>query len=340
MADDMNEIKHNRAALETVFSRDDWRPGEIARHPDAPPPLKIGDVLFGAYEIEGKLGEGGMGAVYRARHISLAAPRAIKMMSTNLITDPEAVERFHREARALLDVHHPAVVRCHDMLRDEHGRIILVMELIEGVSLADRMADNALSADELRAVAKRIGGGLTAAHACGVIHRDVAPDNIVLPEGRAEFAKLIDFGIAKVQRVGEETMTTGFKGKLAFASPEQLGFSDAEVNPASDFFSLGLVLCGAAVGTRIDMGTNLASAVEARRAPVVLPTALPRELRGDVGKLLELDPRERPASIDGLFDAPPGIRFGHGASSALASPQGCWSESSSEPGGYRGASLP
>ena len=231
---------------ETVFSRDDWKPGTIDRSRGAEV-LTTGDVLFGAYEITGKLGEGGMGAVFSARHISLGSLRAIKVMNATLSLNLDAVERFHREAKALLDVHHPAVVRCHDLLRDESGSIFLVMELIEGIPLSDRMKQSPLNEEELRQLALRLGAGLAAAHAQGVIHRDIAPDNVVLPEGRADRAKLVDFGIAKVLRVGEETMTAGFKGKLAFASPEQLGFYDSEIGPASDFFSLGLLLCGAAM---------------------------------------------------------------------------------------------
>jgi serine/threonine protein kinase len=288
---------------ETIFSRDDWKPGTIDRSRGAEV-LTTGDVLFGAYEITGKLGEGGMGAVFSARHISLGSLRAIKVMNATLSLNLDAVERFHREAKALLDVHHPAVVRCHDLLRDESGSIFLVMELIEGIPLSDRMKQSPLNEEELRQLALRLGAGLAAAHAQGVIHRDIAPDNVVLPEGRADRAKLVDFGIAKVLRVGEETMTAGFKGKLAFASPEQLGFYDSEIGPASDFFSLGLLLCGAALGKRIDMGKSFATAVEARRKPLSIPSEVPRSVRPGIEKLLTLDPSIRPKSVDGLFDPP------------------------------------
>ena len=288
-------------SVETVFSRDDWRPETINRGQDAGV-LKPGDVLFGAYEITGKLGEGGMGAVYSAKHISLGGLRAIKVMNPTLSSNEEAVERFQREAKALLDVHHPAVVRCHDLLRNESGSIFLVMELIEGIPLSERLKDTPLNEQELRQLAVRLGGGLAAAHAQGVIHRDVAPDNIVLPEGRMDRAKLVDFGIAKMLRTGEQTMTAGFKGKLAYASPEQLGFFDGEIGPGSDFFSLALVLCGAAAGKRMDMGKNFATAVEARRKPISIPNSVPKSLRSGLQEMLILDPSDRPRSIDGLFD--------------------------------------
>jgi len=289
-------------SLVTAFSRDDWRPGQISRT-RASGELEAGEVLFGAYEITGKLGEGGMGAVYSARHLSLDGQRAIKVMSPDLTTNFDAVERFHREAKALLDVHHPAVVRCHDLLRDEEGCIFLVMELIDGVPLAKRTADKPLDEAEVRALGERIGAGLAAAHERGVIHRDLSPDNVVLPGGQTGEAKLVDFGIAKILKAGEQANTGGFKGKLAYASPEQLGFYDGEIGPASDFFSLGLLLCGAALGQRLDMGKNFSQAVEARRKPVVLPREIPEALREPLGRLLSLNPAERPQDIAGLFDA-------------------------------------
>lgn len=301
MSEDRPETMAESKAAETAFSRDDWRPGEIDRRTGSGA-LRPGDVLFGAYEVTGKLGEGGMGAVYSARHLSLGGMRAIKVMSASLSSDLDAVERFHREGKALLDVHHPAVVRCHDLLRDEQGCIYLVMELIEGVPLSTRIAERPLDEEELRELAERIGAGLAAAHAQGVIHRDLSPDNVVLPEGRTDRAKLVDFGIAKILRAGEQTVSAGFKGKLAYASPEQLGFYDGEIGPASDFFSLGLLLCGAALGRRLEMGKNFATAVEARRKPIEIPDGVPHALRPGLAKLLALNPSERPRSITGLFD--------------------------------------
>ncbi len=301
MSDEKPDATTEFDSVVTAFSRDDWRPGQIART-SARGKLNTGDVLFGAYEITGILGEGGMGAVYSARHLSLGGHRAIKVMSPDLSTQEDAVERFHREAKALLDVHHPAVVRCHDLLRDEEGCIFLVMELIEGVPLSQRIAERPLDEAELRALGERIGAGLAAAHRRGVIHRDLSPDNIVLPDGSTEEAKLVDFGIAKILRAGESNVSAGFKGKLAYASPEQLGFYDGDIGPASDFFSLGLLLCGAALGHRLDMGKNFAQAIEARRKPIEIPAEVPEALRPALERLLALNPGERPVDIEGLFD--------------------------------------
>jgi serine/threonine protein kinase len=228
--------------------------------------LSPGSVLFGEYEIVDLLGAGGMGEVYRARHRRLNETRAIKVMHAGVAQDPTAGEFFDREAKALLSVRHPAVVHCHDLLSDEQGRVYLVMEMIDGISLADRIGHN-----------------------------------IVLPGGRLEEAKLIDFGIAKVLAAGQETIMDGFKGKLPYASPEQLGFFEGHIDGRSDMYSLGLVLYAAATGHLLDMGATFVAAVDSRRDFAGLPTDFPEELRAEVEPLLALDPNDRPASLAGFF---------------------------------------
>jgi tRNA A-37 threonylcarbamoyl transferase component Bud32 len=270
--------------------------------------LEPGTVLFGEYEILDVLGSGGMGAVYRARHRSLGTLRAIKVMRPELSHDAVADQLFLREARTLLEVQHDAVVRCNDLLRGDDGRVYLVMEMVEGPSLSHLLRERRLSPDEVRVLARRVAGGLAAAHARGVIHRDLSPDNIVLPGGRLDLAKLIDFGIAKRTQSGEGTVAEGFKGKLAYASPEQLGFFGGRVDGRSDVFSLGLVLAEAAIGERLPMGTTLAEAVEARRSPPPLPRALPQELRDELEPMLRIEPDQRPSAAQvasGLAYSPP-----------------------------------
>ena len=274
--------------------------GAHATQPHSPH-LAPGTVLFGAYEIVDVLGSGGMGEVYRARHLSLGGLRAIKVMHPELAQRHEMIERFHAEARALLEVHHDAVVRCHDLLRDEGGRVFLVMEMIDGGSLGDRMRESPLLVREVRALGIRLAEGLEAAHACGVIHRDLSPDNILLPGGRVEAAKIIDFGIAKALASGRETISKGFKGKLMYASPEQLGFFEGRIDGRSDLYSLGLVLCAAALGDDLEMGTNFMQAVDARRELRGVPDGLPAALRSELAPLLALDPDDRPRSAAAVF---------------------------------------
>lgn len=282
--------------------------------PPAPPTpidpnrgLAPGTVLFGEYEIVNVLGVGGMGEVYRAKHRRLDEHRAIKVMHAELSKKKGAAEFFYREAKALLAVRHPAVAHCHDLLSDDEGRVYLIMEMIEGTPLSKKMSDGPLTPDEVAVLGARVSHGLAAAHRKGVIHRDVSPDNIVLPNGRVQEAKLIDFGIAKILQEGEGTIVDGFKGKLSYASPEQLGFFGGKIDGRSDFYSLGLVLAAAALGRPMSMGTTVVEAVDARRGFETLPDAIPVGLRSALQPLLALDPDDRPKYVDRLFVVPGGM---------------------------------
>ncbi len=269
--------------------------------------LAPGTILFGEYEIVNVLGVGGMGEVYRARHRRLGEHRAIKVMHAELSKKKGASEFFYREAKALLAVRHPAVVHCHDLLSDDHGRVYLIMEMIEGVPLSKKMNDGPLSPDDVAILGARVAHGLAAAHRKGVIHRDLSPDNIVLPNGRVQEAKIIDFGIAKLLEEGEGTIVDGFKGKLSYASPEQLGFHGGKIDGRSDFYSLGLVLVAAALGRPMQMGTTVVEAVDARRGFTTLPDEIPIGLRSAIQPLLALDPDDRPRYVDRLFVVPGGV---------------------------------
>ncbi|GEM_PF-4401014 len=269
--------------------------------------LAPGTILFGEYEIVNVLGVGGMGEVYRARHRRLDEHRAIKVMHAELSKKKGASEFFYREAKALLAVRHPAVVHCHDLLSDDQGRVYLIMEMIEGIPLSAKMNDGPLSPDDVAILGARVSHGLAAAHRKGVIHRDVSPDNIVLPNGRVQEAKIIDFGIAKLLEEGEGTIVDGFKGKLSYASPEQLGFHGGRIDGRSDFYSLGLVLVAAALGRPMPMGTSVVEAVDARRGFKKLPDAIPMGLASAIRPLLELDPDDRPKYVDRLFVVPGGV---------------------------------
>jgi len=288
----------------TVLDDDPTRLGPEPPEPPPATPLEPGTVLFGEYRVEGLLGTGGMGEVYRAFHRRLGEPRAIKVLNPAFGLPEAAARLFEREARALLQVRHPAVVHCHDLLSDDRGRLYLVMELVEGVPLSERLARGPLPADEVRALGRRVAAGLDAAHARGVVHRDLSPDNILLPGGRSEDARIIDFGIAKDVGSEKTTVLEGFKGKLRWASPEQLGFFEGHIDGRSDAYSLGLVLAAAATGEPLDMGRTFAQAVDARRAFPGLPSGIPAPLRPLIEPLLALDPAERPAPLEPHFAGP------------------------------------
>jgi tRNA A-37 threonylcarbamoyl transferase component Bud32 len=285
-------------------------PARASTPMDADRGLAPGEILFGEYEIVNVLGVGGMGEVYRAKHRRLDEHRAIKVMHAELSKKKGASEFFYREAKALLAVRHPAVVHCHDLLSDDQGRVYLIMEMIEGIPLSKKMNEGPLSPDDVAVLGARIAHGLAAAHRKGVIHRDLSPDNIVLPNGRVQEAKIIDFGIAKLLEEGEGTILDGFKGKLSYASPEQLGFHGGAIDGRSDFYSLGLVLVAAARGKPMPMGSTVVDAVDARRNLTDLPDEIPIGLRSAIQPLLALDPADRPRYVDRLFVVPGGVEGG------------------------------
>ena len=245
-----------------------------------------------------------MGWVYRARHKQLSTLRAIKVIRPDLLTDPNMEKLFVREAHALMEIHHDAVVRCHDLL-EEDGHIYIIMELVQGPSLEEILKDGPISTQETRALLQRIASGLAAAHALGVVHRDISPGNIILPNGRAEEAKLIDFGVAAVAAVPGQTMVGDFKGKLAYASPEQFGLFGGKVDHRSDIYSLGLVLAEAASGAPIPMGQTFYEAIELRKVKPRIPPNVPQALQAELLPLLEPDPNKRVQSAGLLAEARP-----------------------------------
>ena len=258
---------------------------------DLPP----GTVL-GNYRVERLMGRGGMGAIYTGVNIYNAAERvAIK----TILPDETAGERFEKhlldESNALMRVRHDAVVPYRTYGRvGEHGAYYLVLEFIDGEPLDDFYARRPLSEKELFALARRLAAGLEAAHEEGLVHRDVAPDNVLLPQSQLERATLIDFGIAKI---GEADGLAGaqFAGKLSFAAPEQF-VPGARIGPHTDVYSLALVLAAAARGKSIPLGTSIASAQEARRGVPDL-AGVPPAIASVLARMLEPHPSDRPQSM-------------------------------------------
>src|SRR5437773_9707058 len=153
----------------------------------------------GPYEILGPIGAGGMGEVYRARDARLNRDVAIKVLLPSVADDPERLARFSREAQTLAALNHPNIAHIHG-LEDSNGVRALVMELVEGEDLAQRIARGAIPLDEALPIAKQIADALEAAHEQGIIHRDLKPANIkIRPDGTV---KVLDFGLAKAMDVG------------------------------------------------------------------------------------------------------------------------------------------
>jgi len=149
---------------------------------------------IGPYEVISMVGAGGMGEVYRARDTKLARAVAIKILPDSFANDPERLARFEREARTLASLNHPNIAQIHGF-EESDGIKALVMELVEGLTVADRLAQGPIPLDEALPVAKQIAEALAAAHEQGIIHRDLKPANIkVRPDGTV---KVLDFGLAK-----------------------------------------------------------------------------------------------------------------------------------------------
>jgi len=203
-------------------------------------------VVGGTYEVVEKLREGGMGAIYRVRHLLLDEPRVIKVMRTALEEDRHARERFLREAQMARRLSHPNVAVLHDLAEATPGTFYMVMELIDGPSLSDVLATGRLlPVTVLLDLAAQALDGLDYLHRQGIVHRDVSPENLMVADaGGRPVVKIIDLGVAK--RPDEEGLTTTgiFVGKLRYASPEQLGALKAgeTIDGRSDVYSMGCVL--------------------------------------------------------------------------------------------------
>ncbi|QUV83809.1 serine/threonine-protein kinase [Chloracidobacterium aggregatum] len=208
----------------------------------------IGQTLDGKYRIEAKIGEGGMGAVYRARHVLMDTHLAIKVLHPSLVSDATSVARFQREAQAMARIRHSNAIAVTDFGVTEDQINYIVMELFEGESLRKVLErEKKLPYATAIAIARQVCGALEAAHRSGVIHRDIKPENIFLspqPDG-SYFVKVIDFGIAKIvtdtSQGGPPLTRQGMIiGSPHYLSPEQC--TGQELDARSDIYSLGIVL--------------------------------------------------------------------------------------------------
>ena len=266
--------------------------------------LPPGTLLNSIYEVRQFLARGGMGEVYEGVNVNTDERVAIKVMLPHLAADEKIQAMFRKEARILTELAHPALVRYRVLAQEPQlGLFYIVTEFIDGRSLAEVLGQIKPSVAELKALTTRLAGGLAAAHAHGAVHRDIAPDNVLLPNGKLEHAKIIDFGIAREASLTQQTVVgDGFAGKLGFVAPEQFGDFGRRVGPWTDVYSLGLVVLALAAGKAPDMGHTLVDAVDRRREGVDL-SPLPAALKPVFEKMLAPNPTDRWQSMAEVIEA-------------------------------------
>src|SRR5688572_13143993 len=257
------------------------------------------------YRVEGMIGRGGMGEVYRAFDTRLQRPVAIKVMADSRKEIEQTVQRFLREARAASALNHPNIIVVHDIGETPDGRHYIVQELINGRTLRNEMLEQ-IALPRVIDLFRQVARALTAAHAAGIVHRDIKPENIMV---RADgYAKVLDFGLARVPEVetgsasthsGHETTSGVLVGTMAYMSPEQA--RGAPAGAPADIFALGITLYETLAGRRPfvapTMPAVLVSILMEQPIPLSqLAPAVPPGLERLVHRMLAKEPDIRPSA--------------------------------------------
>lgn len=286
-----------------------------------PPPDLVGTTVLDQYVVEAELGAGAMGTVYRAHHAKLARHVALKVMHPHLVFEPALLERFYREAKAAARLGHPNVAAVLDVGETDDGKHVMVMELVDGTSLGD-ILDRAIETHEapprawILDIVAQLLRGLDHAHAMGLVHRDLKPDNVLI-EANADgsVARIVDFGIAAVSRPNEDltepldrlTGTGVIIGTPLYMAPEQARCEP--IDHRADLYALGIMLYELLSGVSPFAGTAMEVAVAKMdkdpppirvRAPGV---AIDRPLDAFLAKLIARTPDQRFASAHAALEA-------------------------------------
>lgn len=297
-------------------------------------------VLEGKYHLECRLGQGGMGVVYKARHAYLKTLHAIKVILPDLVgNDPQLVTRFRQEALAAAAIRHQNVVSVSDYGVAQGVMPFLVMEYVEGESLHDLLArEKQLSPEKAFELMSAIGAGVSAAHQQGIVHRDLKPLNVMIIKGKhnlSEAVKILDFGLAKIKS-GEllgsfiQAQTTGLMGSPYYMAPEQ--WSDEEPDARSDVYSLGVMLYQMLAGDVPFKGASIPAIMKKHLSDEPPPLSnfgvhTPTEVETAIRHSLEKEPEKRTQTVERMIEE---LRYAIGISS-----QGFTSISQ-----YTGSSLP
>ena len=268
----------------------------------------VGRTLDEKYSVEERLGAGGMGAVYRARHLSMDRPVAIKFLHQRFVEDEAARIRFQTEARAAVKLRHANAVSVTDFGQTAEGCVYIVMELLEGRTLREILSREA-PIETARAISLMLqtSAAVAAAHEAGIIHRDLKPSNILVTQSADQPAvvKVLDFGIATLapddddDDVSTLANTNSVIGTPRYMSPEQ--YKGQELTPAADVYSLGVILYELLTGmvpfsgsTPVEIAQKHAN--DPPHAPREIVAAIPEDVERIVFKALEKQPADRPAN--------------------------------------------
>mgnify|MGYP000371383462 CR=1 FL=1 len=262
------------------------------------PGLEVGSE-FAGHRIAGVLGKGGMGVVYRATKLALERDRALKVIAPALSDVDRFRERFKRESRMAASIEHPNVIPVHDA-GEENGMLYLAMRLVEGTDLHRLASGQGIGAERAARVIAGVAAALDAAHAAGLVHRDVKPANVLIEDGDEERVYLTDFGITRTTKGGETLTGTGeFVGSVDYIAPEQA--AGEPVDARTDVYSLGGVAHFALTGGQpfprdSQVATLFAHANAPRPRPTAIDPNLPAAVDAVIVKAMATDPADRYAS--------------------------------------------
>ncbi|HEY3595478.1 MAG TPA: protein kinase, partial [Polyangiaceae bacterium] len=262
--------------------------------------MREGDLIADRFTIRRRAGSGGMGTVYEALDTRSGAQVALKTWRAAFDGEPAHQTRMWREAKALADIRHPAVVRYVDHGESPENVPFLAMSWVSGPTLADRLSARGLSPREALRLARRLGSGLAAMHALGVVHRDLKPSNVMLPADDVDEAVIVDFGIARLSDVSGVTATGAHLGTPRYMAPEQIR-SARTVDGRADVFALGCILFECLTGHPAFDGTDPVSVLarvlfEPMPVPSAVRSGLPPAFDALLAKLLSRDLEKRPHS--------------------------------------------
>jgi len=255
-----------------------------------------GNLLAGRYRLDEPIGRGGFSEVWRAADAVLARPVAVKLLHPGHAGQLEALVRFRAEARHAARLWHENIVHVYDYDEPADGLPpYLVMELVDGPCLADALAGGPLDAARTMDIVAQAAAGLQAAHAAGLIHRDIKPGNLLLASDRA--VKITDFGISRVIGSAPVTVTGVVMGTAGYLAPERI--AGVQATPASDLYALGIVGYECLAGAPPFVGEPLEVACAHRDRPVPpLPASVPAGVTALVMQLVAKDPAWRPGSAE------------------------------------------